>query len=393
MHKILLPLLMFLTTALLAQEEAGTITLTNPSFEDMPRAGAAPKGWTDCGFPGESAVDIQPDPLRSFKVDKRAHHQYTYLGMVTRDNDTWEKVGQRMSAPMEAGQCYEFSIRLARSEQYLSQSRLTNREENYDTPIRLRIRGGFGVCDAGEVIGSSPVITSNVWREYRIKLEPQEAYTHIVLEAYYNTPIFFPYNGNVLLDNVQPIVPVACDQDLWADPAEPEPEVIAEAEVAEPEPEPTTPTAAPRTAPTSRPAPAPRPAAPKVRLGKTSGELKIGQVFAIEDIKFRANSAELEDESLDALEEIAGFMRQNTDVVVEIGGHASYQAGPVFANRISQERAVAVIDYLDSLHIDGTRMLPKGYGRSRPVCIDNTTECNERNQRVEVKILKLRQSR
>ena len=385
MHNFLLPVLMLLGSALLAQTD-GTIYLTNPSFEDMPRVGAAPKGWADCGFPGESAVDIQPDPMRQFKVDKPAHHQYTYLGMVTRDNDTWERVNQRMSEPMRAGQCYEFSIRLARSESYLSKSRLTNEDENYDTPIRLRIRGGYGICDVGEVIGQSPLVTSRNWQEYRIKLEPQEDYTHLMLEAYYKTPIFFPYNGNILLDNIQPITPVACDEDLWA---EPDTEVVADNVTPAPE-QPTS--AAPTPAP-ARPAPAPEPAAPKVRLGTTRGELKIGQVFSIEDIKFRANSADIEEDSKEALEEVATFLRNNRDVVVEIGGHASYQAGTLFANNISQQRAVAVIQYLDSLRIDGTRMLPKGYGRSRPVCIEDTDECNERNQRVEVKILKVRQSR
>ncbi len=385
MHKFLLPILMLLGAALPAQTD-GTIYLTNPSFEDMPRVGSAPKGWADCGFPGESAVDIQPDPMRLFKVDKPAQHQYTYLGMVTRDNDTWERVNQRMSEPMKAGQCYEFSIRLARSERYLSKSRVSNTDENYDTPIRLRIRGGYEICDVGEVIGQSPLITSRSWQEYRIKLQPQEDFTHIMLEAYYKTPIFFPYNGNILLDNIQPITPVDCDQDLWS-----EPEIVAEqAEdpVAAQDPVSRAPT---RTPPPARATP--EPAQPQVRLGKTSGELKIGQVFSIENIKFRANSAEIEDDSKDALEEIASFLRGNEDVVVEIGGHASYQAGTLFANNISEERAVAVINYLDSLHIDGTRMLPRGYGRSRPVCIEDTPACNERNQRVEVKILRIRPSR
>ncbi|NJB84479.1 outer membrane protein OmpA-like peptidoglycan-associated protein [Lewinella marina] len=389
MYNLFLPLLLILTVALPAQSD-GTILLTNPSFEDMPRVAAAPKGWFDCGFPGESAVDIQPDPMRLFKVDKPAQDGYTYLGMVTRDNDTYERVSQRMSAPMKAGQCYEFNIRLARSERYLSKSRLTDNDENYDTPIKLRIRGGFDVCDVGRVIGESPLITSQTWREYRIKLKPQQDYTHLMLEAYYKTPILFPYNGNVLLDNIRPLEPVACDQDLWE-----EPEIVA---ATTPE---TRPTPAPARPPATTPRPnrsttsppAAKPSAPVVKLGQTRGELKIGQVFSIENIKFKANSAEIEGESQAALEEIANFLRANTDVVVEIGGHASYRAGPVFATRLSEERAVAVIDYLDSLNIGTSQMLPRGYGKSRPVCITDTPECNERNQRVEVKILKVRESR
>ncbi|MBB4079819.1 outer membrane protein OmpA-like peptidoglycan-associated protein [Lewinella aquimaris] len=374
-----------------AAQTDGTITLVNPSFEDMPRVGAAPKGWTDCGFPGESAVDIQPDPLREFKVVKPAYHQYTYLGMVTRDNDTHERVGQRMNVAMVAGQCYELRIQLARSELYMSKSRLTDNDENYITPIKLRIRGGFDVCDIGEVMGESPLVSNWNWKEYRIKLKPQRDYTYIVLEAFYRQPILFPYNGNILLDDAKPITVVDCDEDLDA-PGRDNP---GEDALAEEEPDTDdTPGVRPRPATPSQSNRRPQePKAPVVELGKTRGELKIGQVFEIENITFRANSAELERESEAALTEIADFLRHNTDVVVEIGGHASYRAGPVYASRISQERAIAVIDYLNSLDIGTSQMLPRGYGRSRPVCIEDTEECNQRNQRVEVKILKVRSSR
>ena len=384
MRHLILSLLALTCSVLAAQEEAA-IYLTNPSFEDIPRVSSAPRGWTDCGFPGESAVDVQPEPQREFKVYKAAYHQHTYLGMVVRDNDTYERVSQRMSNAMEAGQCYEIRLHLAKSDIYRSQSRLTDANVNYDTPAKLRIRGSYGNCDPGSVLGVSALVDNGDWQEFRIKLRPEEPFTHLVLEAFYNTPIFFPYNGNVLVDNIQPIVAVDCEEQ--PDDAD---EIVVQSEPdAEPEPStrPARPTAGQVRERTGEPA------APTVKLGTTEGELRIGQVFAIEDIKFKANSAELETESQDALEEIADFMRANADVVVEIGGHASYRAGPVFAERISEERAVTVIQYLSELNVGGTRMTPRGYGRNRPVCIEDTPECNERNQRVEVKIVRMRESR
>ena len=383
MHYLLLPILFLFCAALPAQDNVA-IFFTNPSFEDYPRVSEPPRGWADCGFPGESAVDVQPEPHREFDVVKRAFHQNTYLGMVVRDNDTYERVSQVMSNPMVAGQCYELTVHLAKSDVYRSQSRLTETEVNYDTPAKLQIRGGFGTCDLGAIIGKSSVIDNGNWKQYTIKLEPEEPYTHIVLEAYYNTPILFPYNGNVLVDNLQPLRPVACQENA------PAPDATAEVRQ---EPETEEPATSTTQRPAPRPAPSTQPAAPTVKLGRTEGQLRVGQVFAIEDIKFKANSAELERESEQALEEIANFLLANSDVVVEIGGHASYRAGPVFANRISEERAVAVIEYLNELHVGGTRMTPRGYGRNRPVCIEDTPECNERNQRVEVKIVRMRDSR
>ena len=99
---VLLGCLFGMCTGLQAQEEP--IKLTNPSFEDLPHHSKPPRGWIDCGFDGETPVDVQPNG--TFSVTKPAAEGNTYIGMVVRDNDTWEAVSQRLSRPLQAGQCY-----------------------------------------------------------------------------------------------------------------------------------------------------------------------------------------------------------------------------------------------------------------------------------------------
>ena len=82
---------LFIPISMLGQESSEIIQLINPSFEDMPRHSKAPRAWSDCGFKGESAPDIQPSGI--FSVTKPAADGNTYLGLVVRDNDTWESVG------------------------------------------------------------------------------------------------------------------------------------------------------------------------------------------------------------------------------------------------------------------------------------------------------------
>ena len=370
----------------------GTIYLRNPSFEDMPRNSRPPTGWTDCGFPGETPPDVQPDPTLEFRVVKPAQHQQTYIGMVTRDNDTWERVGQQLAEPLVAGQCYEFRVQLARSEFYVSRSRLTQQQNNYVTPIKLRVRGGMAMCDMDAVLGESALVGNYDWQEYRMKLKPQQDYTYIALEAYYKTPILFPYNGNILVDNASPLVPIPCERNVSEDPVTDE--VIAAAEQPSPEDEIELTPVVPRTPQprTPAPAPAPEPQKPKIKLGKTEAVLKEGQVFAIEDITFKANSAELEDASEEALQEIVGFLQQNDGIIVEIGGHASALASPTFANQISDARAKSVVAYLKTYDIGMERIFPRGYGKTRPVCNERDADCNRRNQRVEVKVLRIKES-
>ena len=128
--------------------------LINPSFEDIARASLPPKGWIDCGFPNESPPDVQPSG--AWEVYRPAYHGYTYLGMVTRENDTWEAVGQRLNFPLLKDHCYTFSIFLCSSSEYWSAvapDSVANREflpddlpkKNFDQAIKLRIWGGDGM--------------------------------------------------------------------------------------------------------------------------------------------------------------------------------------------------------------------------------------------------------
>ena len=184
------------------------IKLNNPSFEDTPQPGKAPKGWYNCGHEGETPPDIQPNEV--FKVEKQAFDGKTYLGMVTRDNETWEAVGQRLKEPLLAGHTYSFSMQLARSPIYVSLSRKTRNETNYTTGAKLRIWGGNNdYCEKLQLLDETERINNSRWQEYTFELKPKEDINFIALEAYYVTPTPFAYNGNMLLDNCSEIAEIA----------------------------------------------------------------------------------------------------------------------------------------------------------------------------------------
>ena len=188
------------------------IHLENPSFEDMPRPGKSPTGWTDCGFIGETPPDVQPDP--TFSVNTLPYEGSSYLGLVVRDNDTWESVCQRLKQPIKAGHCYQFSIYAARSETYISASRSRNRVANYNTPAKLQIWGGYSSCEKTKLIGESEAIFETEWVFYSFKLQPSGDYDFITLQAYFDQEFPYPYNGNILLDNASSIVQIDCSKEI-----------------------------------------------------------------------------------------------------------------------------------------------------------------------------------
>lgn len=189
------------------------VFLKNPSFEDIPGYGAAPPGWEDCGFINESPPDVHPMPDGgAFGVTKTAIDGNTYLGLVVRDNQTWEATGQYLHQPLDPEQCYSFKLALCQSDVFNSISKITMRPANYVThPIMVRIWGGQEQNHPLELLSKSPPIKHFNWIEYEFLMKPKAAYRYLTIEAYYIDELTVPYNGNVLIDKASPLVPVHCE--------------------------------------------------------------------------------------------------------------------------------------------------------------------------------------
>jgi len=114
--------------------------------------------------------------------------------------------------------------------------------------------------------------------------------------------------------------------------------------------------------------------------------------YAVQDsvnVLFRVNSAMLSPEDKRALDDLANRAMTTKGYVIEIAGYAD-SSGSTARNRIlSQQRADAVVRYLQENHdIPLRRMItPFGYGEKRPAADNRTAEGRRQNRRVEVKIL------
>jgi outer membrane protein OmpA-like peptidoglycan-associated protein len=101
---------------------------------------------------------------------------------------------------------------------------------------------------------------------------------------------------------------------------------------------------------------------------------------AFEPVLFAAGSADLSDDARRALDDIAGQLRSQPDLSLEIGGHAD-DAGSQSRNlELSQRRAGAVRDYLVARGVDASRLRAEGYGPFSPAAD------RARNNRVEFRI-------
>jgi hypothetical protein len=174
--------------------EAQTIVLANPSFEDEPADATTPQGWTPC------KEGTTPDILPGYwGVYTQPSDGETYVGLITRQNNTWESIGQRLTSPLLKNTCYDWYIDLAHSDTYAG----------YTGPIKLRIYASKLKCQKDQLIYESPLIEHLDWKTYRIKFTPKEEYRYLLFEAFHSEEPF-EYQGNILIDRIREIRP--CDR-------------------------------------------------------------------------------------------------------------------------------------------------------------------------------------
>lgn len=377
-----------------------TISLRNPSFEDYPRKGSYYtnameaqrnniKGWYDCGiinFTTETAPDIHPSDFWS--NTKQPSHGKTYLGMVTRDNDSWESVSQDMSGTLKAGQCYSFSVELSKSERYLSGSRLNETDKphyNYTTPIVFRVWGGYGHCGTAELLAESVPVKNSKWKTYTFKLSPKANYKYITFEAFYKVPVLFPYNGHVLVDNCSKIIQINCDDELAVVEDIPKKVLPPHKQVKK----------APKKQKVTEPVKekpvetvvAAQPAKKILNLDRST--IRKGQTIEIQNLYFKADTASINRDSYVVLDEVYDFLKSNTDIFIEIGGHTNGTPSHDYCDKLSNDRAKEVASYLVNKGIPDERLKYKGYGKRKSIASNLTKEGRKKNQRVEIKILSM----
>lgn len=107
------------------------------------------------------------------------------------------------------------------------------------------------------------------------------------------------------------------------------------------------------------------------------------------NVFFNVNSATLTPQYRQELDALAQRAINAKGYVIEITGHADSTGDPNRNRVLSQQRADAVVRYLQENHDIPLRRIvtPFGYGEMRPVADNTSAEGRRQNRRVEVKIL------
>jgi type IX secretion system PorP/SprF family membrane protein len=115
---------------------------------------------------------------------------------------------------------------------------------------------------------------------------------------------------------------------------------------------------------------------------------EVGKKYVVRGLYFATGSAQIEKASFPALDNIVEFLRKNPNLKVEIGGHTDNVGNKASNQRLSENRAKAVVDYLVGIGISASRITFKGYGDTQPIASnDDEKDGRELNRRIEMKII------
>ncbi len=135
----------------------------------------------------------------------------------------------------------------------------------------------------------------------------------------------------------------------------------------------------------------------------------------VRNVFYEFNSAQLTDDSRQALDKLAQLLNDNTNITIELSSHCDYRGNELYNRKLSQHRAESVVNYLIDHGINANRLTAVGYGKLRPKVVtkrlaasykflhegDTLTEsyikklkesqqdtCNALNRRTEFRVLK-----
>lgn len=128
-------------------------------------------------------------------------------------------------------------------------------------------------------------------------------------------------------------------------------------------------------------------------------KVEVGKSIVLRNIFYDLDKATLRPESKAELERLNRLMIENPTLKIELSGHTDSRGSDAYNQKLSENRARAVVDYLINLGISKDRLVFVGYGEQKPIMTDaeinalklesEREEAHQQNRRTEFKILSM----
>ncbi len=104
-------------------------------------------------------------------------------------------------------------------------------------------------------------------------------------------------------------------------------------------------------------------------------------------LQFDTNRADIRPEHIKDMDAAAAFINKYPGKKILVAGHTDSDGSAEYNQLLSQKRADAVRDYLiKNYNLEGTNIMARGYGESRPIADNSSAAGKQQNRRVEISL-------
>ncbi len=109
-----------------------------------------------------------------------------------------------------------------------------------------------------------------------------------------------------------------------------------------------------------------------------------GLIVNMSDVLFDFGKYTLRPEAREKLAKVSGIILAHPGLRIEVEGHTDSIGSDQFNQKLSEQRAGTVRDYLVSQGVQDGMVSARGFGKTQPVASNDTNEGRQRNRRVEL---------
>ncbi len=113
-------------------------------------------------------------------------------------------------------------------------------------------------------------------------------------------------------------------------------------------------------------------------------EVKKRVDMAAKNILFVTGSAKLQASSFKGLNDVVKIMKENPEMLLAIDGHTDWVGSDEYNQKLSDNRAASVKNYLVSKGINESRITSTGHGETMPIADNKTAAGRQKNRRSEM---------
>ncbi|HUJ81089.1 MAG TPA: OmpA family protein, partial [Candidatus Acidoferrales bacterium] len=109
-----------------------------------------------------------------------------------------------------------------------------------------------------------------------------------------------------------------------------------------------------------------------------------GLIVNMSDVLFDTGSYTLKPGAREKLAKISGILLAYPALKIQIEGHTDSVGGDDFNQKLSEQRAEMVRDYLIDQLVPASSVTARGFGKTKPIATNDTPEGRQQNRRVEL---------